>query len=373
MSFLSRIVLKSPRIEKQFAELFGVGAKEKLPVVFYGAAGYAVKLKDYLSKKLIEVDDFFVSDDYINDPEIKFSGVKTFKDVLKFFNKFNVVIARGEIDQARKIILEKNSSQVSGVFDFMPNDLSLDFLISNEVEFQKVLDLLSDDLSKETLISIINARITCDCEYIKKIICKSQYFIDKIVFGLKGEVFVDGGAFTGDTLAFFIRDEPYLYSKYYAFEPDIKNYTELVGFVREKNLKDIFIFSKGLWSMPGTLNFLTGCGSASSLCVNSASVLEERDDSARGEMISIQVDTIDNLCPDATFIKMDIEGAELEALKGAAETIRRNRPKLAICVYHKPEHLFEIPLYIHSLVPEYRLYLRHHSELETETVLYAVP
>ena len=73
-----------------------------------------------------------------------------------------------------------------------------------------------------------------------------------------------------------------------------------------------------------------------------------------------------------TMIKMDIEGSELEALKGAKKTIQRDKPKLAICIYHKPEDMADIPLYIKELVPEYKLYIRHHSNFATETVLYAV-
>lgn len=89
------------------------------------------------------------------------------------------------------------------------------------------------------------------------------------------------------------------------------------------------------------------------------------------EGIQINADSIDARCPDATFIKMDIEGAEMDALYGAKETIIRNKPKLAICIYHKPEHLFEIPLLIHTWVPEYKLYIRHHSDRECESVVYA--
>lgn len=70
---------------------------------------------------------------------------------------------------------------------------------------------------------------------------------------------------------------------------------------------------------------------------------------------------------------MDIEGAELAALQGGAETIKRYKPKLAISIYHKPEDIIEIPIYIKSLVPEYKLYIRHYTNMYAETILYAIP
>ena len=73
-----------------------------------------------------------------------------------------------------------------------------------------------------------------------------------------------------------------------------------------------------------------------------------------------------------TFIKMDVEGAELKSLMGACNTIRRDRPKLAISIYHKDKDMVRIPLYIRSLIPDYRLYVRHYSNNANETVLYAV-
>ena len=85
------------------------------------------------------------------------------------------------------------------------------------------------------------------------------------------------------------------------------------------------------------------------------------------------IDEAVDLSERVTFIKMDVEGSELEALKGARRTIVRDKPKLAICIYHKPEDMLTLPWYIKSLVPEYKLYLRHHSVMATETVLYAMP
>lgn len=74
---------------------------------------------------------------------------------------------------------------------------------------------------------------------------------------------------------------------------------------------------------------------------------------------------------DVTFIKMDIEGAEIPALKGARKTIIRNKPKLAICIYHKPDDLWEIPELIHSFVPEYKFYIRHYGPRCRGTILFA--
>ncbi len=70
---------------------------------------------------------------------------------------------------------------------------------------------------------------------------------------------------------------------------------------------------------------------------------------------------------------MDIEGAEFDALKGAEKTIKKYKPKLAICVYHNPLDIVNIPLYIKELVPEYKIFLRHYSESSSETVCYAIP
>lgn len=86
----------------------------------------------------------------------------------------------------------------------------------------------------------------------------------------------------------------------------------------------------------------------------------------------INIDAVPE-CKNATFIKMDIEGMEWDALHGAVETIKRNHPKLAICIYHSDEDMIRIVEYIHEIAPEYKLYVRHHSKREYETVLYAVP
>lgn len=72
------------------------------------------------------------------------------------------------------------------------------------------------------------------------------------------------------------------------------------------------------------------------------------------------------------MIKMDIEGSELRALEGAKQLIQKYKPRLAICIYHRPEDVTDILQYIRTLVPEYKLYIRHHAINQCETVVYAV-
>ena len=151
------------------------------------------------------------------------------------------------------------------------------------------------------------------------------------------------------------------YKKIYAWEPDPANRVAVERTV--KNLNDVVLVPCGLWSEKTVLSFRNGGDSASTFMNN--------DDDA--DVITVDVDSIDNVCSGdkVTFIKMDIEGSELEALKGAENVIRRDKPRLAICIYHKPEDLYEIPLWIKETVPEYKLYVRQHARWWTETVLYA--
>ena len=95
-----------------------------------------------------------------------------------------------------------------------------------------------------------------------------------------------------------------------------------------------------------------------------------------GGGFKVQVIDLDSYCSKKgiipSYIKMDIEGAEMEAIQGAENIIKRNKPKLAICLYHKPVDIIEIPLLIHKINPQYKIYIRHYSNCQTDTLLYAV-
>lgn len=185
-----------------------------------------------------------------------------------------------------------------------------------------------------------------------------QYFDKEFMIPSENEVFIDGGALDGEDSLNFIRWCNGKYDGIYAFEPDSDNLNRLYKTADGKlNFK---VCPIGLWSDEGELSFFSG---------NTENCAIADDGDKR-----IKVSSIDKILDgkSATYIKMDIEGSELEALKGAANTIRTYKPRLAICVYHKPEDIIEIPELILKLNPDYRFYLRHYSYLNTETVLYAL-
>lgn len=193
-----------------------------------------------------------------------------------------------------------------------------------------------------------------------------QYFGPEFIKFNDEETFVDAGCYDFRSSLALGRHCKCV-KKVYAFEPDPENYKRCIQKAdnRSRNrIRDVQILPYGAWSEKTTLHFRALGTVGSSFGA----------DASAG--ISVPVTTIDSTidpCNRVTMIKMDIEGSELEALKGARETILRDKPKLAICIYHKPEDLWEIPLYIKELVPEYRFYLRHHDAGGlSETVLYAL-
>lgn len=186
------------------------------------------------------------------------------------------------------------------------------------------------------------------------------FYEDFLRFG-KEEIFVDAGCCDLTTTVDFANLCKGL-KKVYAFEPDAANYENCVKRLEKEkeNLPEIVMLHYGTWSEKTELHF--------DATADGCSHIGEGNTVIRTAAIDDIVKSSDKV----TFIKMDVEGAELESLKGAQRIIRRDRPTLAVCIYHKPEDVITIPLYIKSLVPGYRFYLRSYSNADNEMVLYTV-
>ena len=186
-----------------------------------------------------------------------------------------------------------------------------------------------------------------------------QYFPADVVTLTDHESFVDAGAFDGDTVTDFVERTEGRFARVTCFELDRANHRALAETVRRLPCADrIVIHNLGVWDGASEIAY-----SADSL----QSTVGEGD--AKGCVVALD-DALGS--EPVTYIKMDIEGAEMRGLRGAEGIIRAQKPRLAVCAYHHIRDLWELPLAIHELVPEYRIYLRHHTNLEYETVCYAV-
>jgi len=229
----------------------------------------------------------------------------------------------------------------------------------NREQYSWLARELSDNKSRDVLDAVLTFRQTLDPHVLAPVVEPELYQSDGLLGYGDDEVYIDGGAFDGDTIRLFSSRVGGRYTRIYAFEPDPTTFARLKqNFASEPRVE---LINAGLYHRKQTLRF--------------------RDDASRAAIFAgdggteIEVTTIDDVVGEerVTFIKMNIEGAEIDALKGAARTIRRWRPKLAISAYHRPSDLWCIPRLVRWLREDYGLYLRQHDGGVIETVLYGLP
>jgi len=227
--------------------------------------------------------------------------------------------------------------------------------------FFSVREILADERS----VSVFNAILTRFLENgrnhatMERVHEADQYFPPGVIKLSDCEAFADIGAFDGDTIRDFLRRTQGKFERIYAFELNRINFSRLQENVREfPGASRIRLFNVGAWDSECEITYNEGgTGSTVGSGETKGRVLP-LDKALKGEKV--------------TLLKMDIEGAEPNALRGAQNLILTQKPKLAVCIYHNTRHLWEIPLYLKRLVPDYKIYLRHHTTLWNETVCYAV-
>ena len=190
-----------------------------------------------------------------------------------------------------------------------------------------------------------------------------QYFEFPDLFPC-GTAFVDGGCLNCRTSYLFADWCGGAYSKIFAFEPDPLSASICEKNLSDRSIRDFHLIQAGLSDHIGAVVFKTGLYNCSHILAANS----KEDDT-----VTVPITTVDHVIGEERvgFIKMDIEGAEFDALRGAEAVIVRDRPLLAISAYHRPGDMLAIMDYLHDLVPEYRFWLRHYSVGLADTVLYA--
>lgn len=235
------------------------------------------------------------------------------------------------------------------------------YYLENRRHIEACLDLFADDLSKEVYLACLATHITRKPVKIPMCPRHEQYTPQEIPMSRGYSRFLYCGVSVGEMASLFSRIGKV--EELVCFEPDPNQFQLTNAWLSEyqHEVADrVTVIPCAVYSSDGIEPFTFSDTSFGSRILASGNSW-------------VQAVAIDHILPkfNPTIVTMDIEGAELEALKGAEQTIRSSKPDLAICVYHSPAHLWEIPLFIHELGLDYKFYLRNYTSLVGETVLYA--
>lgn len=233
------------------------------------------------------------------------------------------------------------------------------YCINHEKEFHEACGLLCDEYSKKVFRAYLEAwKGNSDDDF--RYSTGGTYFNELTSIKRSG-AFLDCGSYDGESAIEYMKlsNEE---CQVFAFEPDKENYRNLAE--RMKDRENVTCLNKGVYSSEKKLSFASNGDVSSSLQESGNEIVD--------------VTTIDKTVGSdkVAFIKMDIEGAELEALKGARKVIERDMPILAVSAYHRQEDLITLLPYIRNLCNEkekYNLYLRHHGVVQSELIIYAIP
>ncbi len=316
-----------------------------LPVVIYGMGNGADKVLDEFVRLSIPVMGVTASDDFVRGQS--FRGF-TVKKLSEFDGDFLIAVAfassLSDVMNHIYSLCDKYRVLVPCVPVFGDEIFNRDFIEAHESEINAAYALF-EDASKPIFAGCVDFMFGGELETLKNITSEKDEAFENIIRLNNNESYLDLGAYRGDTVEEFLHYCGNEYNSVTAVEPDRRTFKKLTEYL--ENIPKSEAFQNAIYSESKTLIFSSKAGRQSTI-------------SSKGE--EIEAATVDELCADksVTYIKMDVEGAEKEAIKGAENTLKTQKPKLNIALYHKSGDIFEIPLQIAKINPDYKFHIRRH-------------
>lgn len=342
-----------------------------LPIVIYGMGDGADKLFLRCEQFNIPVADIFASDEFVRGHVFRGYHVLKYSEVCEKYDDFIILLAFAAFEDGliSKITdyANKHKLYAPDLPLFGGDILTPEWVQNHKDELRLAYSVLADEQSKKVFETVFRYKLSGDVLDLRSCETPRDEIFDMIFHFDSNESFLDLGAYNGDTVLEFAAQTSNTYNQIIAVEPDKKNYNKLL--VSSKELHNVRCVNVGIWNESGMLSFSGGGGRSS--CLTPDTVL----DLDTSKKYHISVDTIDNIVGNSeiTYIKMDVEGAEHEALDGGKGTIKRCHPKLAVSAYHRTDDFLTLILKIHEIDPTYRIYLRHHPYIPAwETNIYAI-
>ncbi len=341
-------------------------------ICFFGAGPKGKELYDSLKREQI-IPHFFCD----NDLKKQNSVISMYENEIKCISPIKLLKIKNPIviitlSHVEAVYQQLKELGIKDIIKYPSLYLLEQFNIFSysKMELMDIIDslfyILEDERSKKIIYKRFYSYLVFNKELsnftFTDIYSKDKYVPLDIIMKSDIKIVVDGGAYVGDTLQYFVEQADEYIKEYICYEMDKENYKMLMSFIRElpQYIKDkIEINNLGLSNKNDIVNY----SGALEVC----KIVSDGNESAR----VVQLDSHQK-GRKISYIKMDIEGSEIDALEGAKKIIIENKPICAICAYHTIEHLWKIPFLLKQLVPEYKIYFRHHDETECELVCYAV-
>ena len=340
--------------------------KTNKPVVIYGMGDGALKIMRVLEKYNIELKGIFASDGFVRGHSFEGFPVQHLADIEAEFEEFIILMAFAIHDEPTTQMIHKIAEKHEFYAPDVPvageNLFTMDFYRENQENFEKIYDLLADEQSKIVYKDILNFKLSGKLSYLTHCETPIAEAYQNIIKPNQNEDYVDLGAYKGDTIQELLQFSDNSLNSITAFEPDKKNYKKLcatvekIGLVKKANLHNVAAYKE-----KDILLFTNKAGRQSAL--------------SKTQGIETEANSLDNVLQGkrASFINMDVEGAEKDAIEGCRNTIKNWKPKMLISAYHRSEDLFALPLQVLEIEPEYKIYFRHYRYIPAwDTNLYCV-
>lgn len=319
---------------------------ETRPLLIYGTGNGADKIIDELNRLEIKISGVFASSGFVRNRTFRDFPVLSLEEAEKEFGDFRALLSFGsnrpEVLDNIRYLIEKHHLRAPEVPVCDCEIFNLEYAKKHADELYKAHSLLCDEQSKKVFEQAVLYKLDGDVNRLFDCETEEDEAFENLLKLKSGDSFLDLGAYNGDTVCDFARRVG-IVGDITAVEPDPKSYAKLL---KNTSALKVDALNAAVSDNCGTIPF---------------SFRASRGSVAGGEK-EIPCITIDELCKEKTFdyIKFDVEGKEADAILGGVETIRKHKPKMLVSAYHRSDDYFKIPLLIHSINPDYKIYMRHY-------------
>ena len=334
------------------------------PILVYGMGNGADKLAERLASLGREVSDYFASDGFVRGQIFRGKRVLSKSEALSLYDDPIVLLAFASNRPEVLAMLYGVDSECDLYMPDLPvsgeDYFDQSFYEINRERISAAAELFSDDLSREILDATLRYKLSGRIAYLRKT-GEGIWDMRELLHPEAYRRTLDGGAYSGDTAKELLSLSPAI-EEIVALEPDRKNYKRLVRYAETE--PRVNAICAALLDADGEIEF--------SVSGNRNATLGAGSHGAKRELVRTL--RIDSLPGRFDFIKLDVEGAEMQALLGARETILRDRPELLVSLYHRSEDVFALPLLLSEICDQYDFYLRRNECLPAwELHLLAIP